>query len=535
MILKYTICILFIKTIASQVLYDAYFGKPLTEDRINTLTLLNATSPCMISVQPCKKHEGRRVDGTCVNPKYPSRNGSPTPFLRMLPAKFGAGNTLRPMMNGSELPSARLIRTKILTEGYHTDHHFSYLLSIFLLGALGDSIDLRYTEASKCAYDYGDTYNLNLISGGVLVSLISYREHNRLARKLSEINPCWDDQKLFETAREIHIARWQFILYYELMSLVLGTKNLLEVGVIYDTDGYVNDFDERFKPGVFHEYALGIRYFHTIQDGRSDLYDNKGKYLGTRTGVDDILRAGIYELNNTEADLTQGSFRQAAAGFDKNMDPDLVERVFGSYQRASDVSAIDINRGRDHGVPPYNAYRRLCGLPVARRWEDFKEIREDRVEQLKRLYGDVDEVELMPAIYSESHMKGAFVGPTLFCIMSRTLLQWRKSDRHFFEHGDLPTSLTLPQLNEIRKSSVARLMCDSGVSVTKIQRQALLNADENNPMVSCEEIPGIDLEKWKDNKCYKEDQTNNDVHAAVNGKYDLSYPEDIWSSYVQKK
>ncbi|XP_030032666.2 peroxidase [Manduca sexta] len=623
--------------VLSQVLYDAYFGKPITNERNSTLAALNITGPCTISVEPCREHEGRRVDGTCVNPKYPSRNGSPTPLLRMLPARFGLGNTLKPAMNGSMLPSARLLRTKILSDGFPEDHDFNTLATHIFVFSIVDSVDLtvllRYAVVSDCClgntpnrvdptcipipvpqddpylrrtgircmnltrfttfqelgciphslpaeryalptpledlsivygytstrerqirtyeggllksdfrdglerppgtalscannrrpienacYEFGDSYDGNVLSGIYLTATWFYREHNRLARRLAEINPCWGDQKLFETARQINIAQWQYMLYYELMADILGKKNALATGIIYDTHDYVNDFDARYKPGVYHEYVVGARWFHTFQDGRTDLYSRSGQYLGTRTTVDDELRSGILEVNNTESDLTQGSFRQPAAKFDYVIEPDLAERVLGELQAASDLSAIDIMRGRDEGLPPYNEYRKICGLPYAHKFSDLKDtIYPDKLEQLRRIYDDeVDDMELMVAIYSEKLIEGGWVGPTLFCIMARNLVQWRKSDRFFFEHGDTPTALTLPQLNEVRSTSVARLLCDNGDRVEMIQPRALRNVGKGNELVSCKHIPGMDLSKWQDQKCH---------HDAKQHAYN-----DVWES-----
>ncbi|KAJ8735975.1 hypothetical protein PYW08_006631 [Mythimna loreyi] len=365
---------------------------------------------------------------------------------------------------------------------------------------------LGHFVVSQVIYDayFGDFYDGNALAGIYLTAMFFYREHNRLARKLAALNPCWDDQKLFETARQINIAQWQYMLYYELMAEILGPKNALATGVIYDTKGYVDDFDERHKPGVYHEYLIGTRWFHTFQDGRTDLYSSKGKWLGTRTTVDDEFRSGILELNNTEAGLTQGAFRQRAAKFDYTMEPDLAERVLGELQSASDLPAIDIQRGRDQGLPPYNEYRKICGMPVAHKFKDFEDtMYPDKVEQLRRIYdNEVDDMELMVAIYSERLLHDAWVGPTLFCIMVENLVNWRRSDRFFFENGHTATALTLPQLNEVRSTSMARILCDNGDGVEEIQPKALLNVSKKNKIIPCKEIPGMDLHKWLDPKCY---------------------------------
>ncbi|CAH0690456.1 unnamed protein product [Chilo suppressalis] len=569
----------------------------------------------------------------------------------MLPASFGLGNMLRQSMNGSDLPSTRLLRTKLLSDGYPVDHNFNVLATHLGVFSFVDNVDLtvllRYLILSDCCvgntpnrinptcipipvapddpylrltgircmnltrnptfqergcisnampaerysvttplidlsvvygftnererqireykggllraeqrngldyppgtapvcalnrrpienacYEYGDAFGGNLLVGVYMTAMWFYREHNRLARKLAEINPCWSDQELFETARHINIAQWQHIFYYELMAELLGRENALKAGIIYDTHGYVDDFDERYEPGVYHEYVVGGRWFHTMQDGRTDLYSNKGEYLGTRTTVDDALRSGILEVNNTEADLTQGAFRQGSHKIDYVIEPDIAERVASNIQAALDLPAVDMQRGRDQGLPPYNQYRKLCGLPTAHKFEDLHDvIFPDKVEQMRRIYYDVDDVDVMTAIYSEKLIEGGYVGPTLFCIMRQNLVQWRKADRHFFEHGDIPASLTLPQLYEVRKSSAARLLCDSGDRVDQIQPRALLRAGRGNEIRSCKEIPSMDLTKWADPQCHP--KADNKEHPIKEQEH-YANPY-LWESYNYDK
>lgn len=52
-----------------------------------------------------------------------------------------------------------------------------------------------------------------------------------------------------------------------MLFIALGFENALKEGIIYDTAGYVNDFDYRYEPGVYREFIAGTRWFHTYQEG----------------------------------------------------------------------------------------------------------------------------------------------------------------------------------------------------------------------------------------------------------------------------
>lgn len=52
-----------------------------------------------------------------------------------------------------------------------------------------------------------------------------------------------------------------------------------------------------------------------------------------------------------------------------------------------DLISLNLQRARDHGIPPYNEYRRICNLTKARSFDDLiNETPQHIIERFKKVY-----------------------------------------------------------------------------------------------------------------------------------------------------
>ncbi|XP_026330347.1 peroxidase-like [Hyposmocoma kahamanoa] len=335
------------------------------------------------------------------------------------------------------------------------------------------------------------------------LTIFFMREHNRLAKILHELNPCWKDDRLFKVARQINIATAANIFFYELLPVLLGYENMMHNSLISERVQHLNVYKNETGPLVYTEYDIATRFFHTLLDGRVKKYNENYYYTGYFSFSDTIYRSGVIEQEANFEEINRGTFYQKAAKVDDVVDPEISENFYGGLQRTHDLVAIDIQRGRDLGVRGYNDYRHLCGMKPAKKFEDFLDVMDmEKVLALKKLYDDIEDVDLLAGIASETLIQNAFVGPTLFCIMTKQLQLFRFSDRFWFERGDQFHSFTIPQLYEIRRTNIARLACNNAEAIKFIQPRAFLNVGHGNAHVPCTHIPGLDLTKWQDPSCY---------------------------------
>lgn len=87
--------------------------------------------------------------------------------------------------------------------------------------------------------------------------------------------------------------------------------------------------------------------------------------------------------------------------------------------------------------------------------------------KLKHVYKHVDDIELMVGGSVEAFLPNITLGKTFFCIMLKQFHVTRISDRFFYQNGR--TGLTLPQLKEIHKVTIAKILCTNGKNITMVQ------------------------------------------------------------------
>lgn len=179
---------------------------------------------------------------------------------------------------------------------------------------------------------------------------------------------------------------------------------------------------------------------------------------------------------------------------------------------------LAIQRGRDHGIPAYHKALNLCearlGLAKDTKltFDDIETvgIPEDRREALEKIYTNADDIDLIIGGLSEKPALGTVFGPTLTCLLAIQFANVRISDRFWYENDLPPSSLSLDQLQAIRRVTLSGLLCAAD-GVTRSQPKAFIREDPYlNARLACDHLTGLDLTAWKTDEAEIVDESNDD-------------------------
>ncbi|KAK3098375.1 hypothetical protein FSP39_018942 [Pinctada imbricata] len=112
----------------------------------------------------------------------------------------------------------------------------------------------------------------------------------------------------------------------------------------------------------------------------------------------------------------------------------------GGVTKAFDLAALNIQRGRDHGLPSYTKWREWCNgkralifSPNALGLNDHSYF---ETNILRKTYRHVDDIDLFAGGLTEMREEGALVGPTFACIIGLQFSNYKRGDRFFYERPD---------------------------------------------------------------------------------------------------
>lgn len=260
----------------------------------------------------------------------------------------------------------------------------------------------------------------------ILTSLhtLFLREHNNIARELKTAFPAWDSNTIFENARKINGAQFQKIVFEEWYPALTGQKLRKYRRFNRNTDPTVSL--------VFTTAAF--RVGHTMV-GNFVNRRGVGNSMMKPVSFKNIFFAGttLVRRNGIEPFL-RGAIVNRAQKIDTKVHDALRDFLFTNVPGVPGIDLISLNlqRGRDHALPSYNAIRIKFGRPKVVR---FDQISSDKDVQsaLESAYGSPRNVEAWIGLVAEDHAPGSSMGPTMLAIWRREFTRIRDGDRFYYE------------------------------------------------------------------------------------------------------
>ena len=329
------------------------------------------------------------------------------------------------------------------------------------------------------------------------------REHNRIANRLRSINRHWSDERIFQEARAIVGAVIQKITYFDYLPKILGTRGFAA------TIGPARGFNPSVNPDVPNSFATAVyRYGHSLI---RPFFDRLGPgYISSPRGRLSLARMffnpSLFEEDSGTDSLVRGWVTQLPRSVDEFLNGIITTRLFETNQSIGmDLASLNIQRSRDHGLPLYGSWRDFCRAEFAKKGRtgvQFAFQNPTTRTQFIKLYSSENFVDLWIAGLAERRFLDSVLGPTFACIFGITFSDVRDGDRFYFENRGV---FTPGQLNQIRRQTLSRVLCDTSDNIAQIQPDAFRQFNDGQRRVRCSDtraLPRIGLGQWRETACY---------------------------------
>ncbi|XP_045190108.2 peroxidasin homolog pxn-2-like [Mercenaria mercenaria] len=348
-------------------------------------------------------------------------------------------------------------------------------------------------EGPQFCYEAGDT-RANVHPGLTTYHTLFVREHNRIAKLLADVNNKWSDERLYQETRKIIGAQIQHIVYTEMLPVLIREAELEKFEVKKEYN-YCKSCDA----SMTQAFSMAYRYHHLMPH---ELH--LGKIKGGKGENDGHVKQELaFQRPSSLHNNSYNGINEVAIGMVVSSCP-YVNSLMNSATRdllfldernnSVDLVALNIMRGREWGMQPYTKYRALCGLGNATSWDDLKNTTDlDEINKMKSVYASVEDVDLWVGVVTEKKLVGSISGATQSCLLAKHFANVKHADRFWYEN-----SFSQTQLNQIKKTTLARVLCRNLPDVGVMRKQVFRT---NSPWIPCSDIISdsggdMDFESW---------------------------------------
>ncbi len=250
------------------------------------------------------------------------------------------------------------------------------------------------------------------------------REHNRICDRLLT-QGLRNDEQIYQMARKEVGALIAAITYQEFLP-ALGI-------ILRPYSGYKNFV----RPDIMNTFATAsYRIGHTMVSDDLVFVDNNCEEVGPG----EMELTDVFWNHQLVATYGIDIFIKGASSHDQYETDTKINDVLRNFLFGNpnepvrfgiDLGSLNIQRGRDHGLPDYNTARRFYTGTVARNFSDISPV-DSTARALWQLYRDVNNVDLWIGILAEKHLPNKSVGLTMNAMLKSQFENLRDGDFYFY-------------------------------------------------------------------------------------------------------
>ena len=330
------------------------------------------------------------------------------------------------------------------------------LLPIF--EEIGDEDLGNANPAKEKGFFIAGDIRVNEVTPLIAMHTLFLREHNRRCEQILARKNKLTDEEIYQRARRYVGALEQVITFEEFLPVLLGKK------AIKAYRGYKKDVNA----GISNLFSTaGYRFGHSMLSERIRVDNDRGSL-------------SLHELFFTPSLIKDDGITPFLSGLAKqrmrNIDVQIVESVrsflFHRQEKGHllDLAALNIQRGRDHGLPDYNTCRGRLKLPKKRRFRDITRDSETAARLEVAYAGDIDAVDPWIGGLAEDHVKGSNVGQCIQKVLVDQFQRLRDGDRFWYQH-DQQLKAELAEVGEDLRTLSRRKLSDVIRDNTGLQLQ----------------------------------------------------------------